>query len=301
MEQQLSQLLEEVIGDRVSGAAQVTRKAAGLISQWIEQTSKPEPENFLELGMMLIQGQPSMAPVINLVNDVLLAMHQAQENGLKAKQGLFEFIHGFTERQSSTLESTIAAALPLVKPGDRIATHSYSSTVRDILLGAKRAGVAFQAIITEGRPNLESRTLAHELSSGGIKVEFVTDMGLFPLMDSIDKVFLGADAVTSSTLVNKAGTCAIAARCRQLGMPCYAFVTQEKFLAPQLEPLFKIVEHSPTEVWGGAPDGVTVRNIYFGRTQLDALSGLACEQGLLRPAQVEALIAKRPVSGLLTG
>jgi len=301
MDARLSELLEDVTSDRTSGAAQVTRKAAALIAGWIEMEPDPLPRNFCELGRAAIKGQPSMAPVINLINDALLELENAEQSHRNYRESLLRFVDGFTDRQHESISQTVNAALSLIHPGDRIATHSYSSTVRDLILEAKKQGIEFELVLTEGRPNLESRTLAKELGDAGVEVEFMTDMGLFAVLDEVKTVFVGADAVTRKLLINKAGTCAVAARCRQLGIPCYSLMTSEKLLAPGLEPLFSIVEHSPAEVWASAPESVKVRNIYFDQTPLDALTGLACEQGLLRPAQIEALIEARETSRLLAG
>lgn len=78
------------------------------------------------------------------------------------------------------LDSLISRnTLKLTKNNSTIITHSYSSTVLNSLVYAKKSGRNFIVICTESRPINEGVKLAEKLGKNKIKVKLIVDPALF--------------------------------------------------------------------------------------------------------------------------
>ena len=135
---------------------------------------------------------------------------------------------------------------------------------------------------------MEGRALAARLAALGIPVTCMTDAALGQALTSADAVLVGADAVTAHWFLNKAGTRMLAAAAATGGVPVYVVASREKFASAAVASRLVIREAAAGEVWSDPPAGVRVRNVYFERTTLDAVTGFITDDGLLDAREARA-------------
>jgi translation initiation factor 2B subunit (eIF-2B alpha/beta/delta family) len=272
--------------DHRSGSAALTRNAGEVLSLLAGSSARSREafKTALETTCrLLVDAQPVMAPLVNLSNAALLAGDRPS----RVKSAVSRFLKGM----DAAGRAVSASAASLLGDGATVMTHSSSETVRRALIQAARAGRRLRVIVTESRPLYEGRAMAEQLGEAGIPVVLIADAALLALMPEADLVMVGADALTSRFLVNKAGTSLAALAARSLGKRFYALAGSEKFVpAPYRLP--QEPPKPPAELLKRPPANVTVRNLYFDATPLAWLTGIVTERGVLRPAELRPLLRR---------
>jgi translation initiation factor eIF-2B subunit delta len=282
-----------IADDNQSGAVELADRAAAQLIQRATTGAGASADAFrhelLVMGWGLIRAQPTMAPLVNLVNSVLWKL-ESVDSPHKMREAVTASSEEF-RRQLRVHEVAIAeAALPLIPDGATIVTNGRSTTVRAALLHAQRAGPRFSVVCAESRPACEGRALARELAESGIAVTLVTDALSVSMVRDAQLALVGADELTREGLVNKAGTYALALACQAHGIPIYGLCGSEKFMPPGYTPPQQS-DKPAEEVWPEAPPGVVVVNHYYDETPLALFAGIVTEKGALTSEGVEAWLA----------
>lgn len=281
--------IDAIRTDHASGAVTLTKRAArafGRLASLAEASSAGRMRSLAAVAARsLVAAQPTMASLVNLANTVLWATEQAAETGA-VRERLRAAADEFLARMDAAGRQLPHYGIPLLGNAACVLTHSYSQTVLDTLLAAHRAGTRLRVICTESRPVCEGVLLARRLSEAGIEVTLATDAAMFSLMAEAEICFTGADAVSGRGVVNKTGTSLLALAAGRRGREIYTLCGSEKFLpagyeAPE-EP-----EKPATEILNPPLPNIRVVNRYFELTPLDLLSGVVCEEGVLKPAEVQ--------------
>jgi ribose 1,5-bisphosphate isomerase len=181
-----------------------------------------------------------------------------------------------------------------IRDGSVIFTHCHSSTVSYLLGKAKKQGKKFEILCTETRPAFQGRITALEMLGLGVKTTFIVDSAARALMNGVDAIFVGADAITSEgNVVNKIGTSAIAVLAHEARKPFYVVSELLKFdpetLCGEYE---KIEERSRNEVWQDAPSELLVRNPAFDVTPRGLIHGVVCEEGIVSPTSLAEVVRR---------
>ncbi|KAF8188415.1 hypothetical protein BJ912DRAFT_904023 [Pholiota molesta] len=120
-------------------------------------------------------------------------------------------------------------AFGFIKDGSVILTHSYSRVVMQTLLLAhkhKRISV----FVTEARPRGLGIKTAEALTAAGVPSTVILDSAVAYVMDKVDFVLVGSEAVVESGgLVNAVGSNQIAIIARAANKPFYALAESYKF------------------------------------------------------------------------
>ncbi len=250
------------------------------------------------VGLEIIKAQPAMAPLFNLINNVLLTAEGTGD--LKAcRVAVKERARDFTRGPEKGWEAMADFAGDLAREGSTILVHSYSATLYRILLALQDRGRRFSVICTESRPLLEGVTLARRLAEKGIHVRLVVDAAAFQLLQQVDLVFVGADTISPGGVINKIGTrgLAMAAQCQDV--PFYVLAGTEKCL-PMDAPVELEKEMRPAgEVLEG-DEPLEVLNFYFDRTPLDLVSGVVTEIGVMEPRGLQEYFGDLKIHRALT-
>jgi translation initiation factor eIF-2B subunit delta len=294
-------LIEDLAADNISGAAEIAGAGAEVLALFADEAEAEDAGSFLRqlatTGKALIQAQPSMAPLFNLVNSALASL-EGTKDVATARKVLKAAAEAYGEQLRLGSERIAKQALALLTSGSSVLTHSRSSTVLATLLLARRRGLDFEVVCTESRPIYEGRTVAASLAQEGIKVTLITDSAAGHGVSRADVVLVGADSVSGDGLVNKVGTYALALAARAKSVPFYALCGTEKFL-PADYPHFHIEEQDPHEVWPGHPPEVKVLNLYFDLTPLEYVSGVVTEEGILSGGALEDILGRLRVHEML--
>jgi translation initiation factor 2B subunit (eIF-2B alpha/beta/delta family) len=288
-----SQVLTAIAANHQAGAAEIAEQAASALIHSINTDESPTADLFrqklLTMGWEFIRAQPTMAPLVNLVNSVLWDIEARDEVAVlrqRAGRAASTFRHRLHMHEAAIAESV----LQLIPEKARVLTISRSSTVLAALRHAHRAGRRFTVICGEGRPGCEGRMLASELSEQGIEATLVVDALAIAMVAQAHLVLVGADHLREHDLVNKIGTYGLALAARANSIPLYALCGSDKFLPPGYRPPPQTTW--PTQqVWDNPPDLVTIRNIYFDHTPLSLVTGIVTEKGVLPTIGIEAWLA----------
>ncbi|KIJ17384.1 hypothetical protein PAXINDRAFT_112327 [Paxillus involutus ATCC 200175] len=142
-------------------------------------------------------------------------------------------------------EKIAELALGFIKDDSVILTHSYSRVVMKTLLRAherKRISV----YVTEARPRGLGLRTHDELTAAGIPCTVVLDSAVSYVMDKVDFVLVGSEAVVESGgLINAVGSNQIAIIAKAANIPFYALAESYKF--HRLFPLsqYDLPTHNP--------------------------------------------------------
>lgn len=120
-------------------------------------------------------------------------------------------------------------AVSFIKDGSVILTHSYSRVVMQTLLLAHKQK-RISVFVTEARPRGLGLKTAEMLTSAGIPSAVILDSAVAYVMERVDFVLVGSEAVVESGgLVNAVGSNQIAIIARAANKPFYALAESYKF------------------------------------------------------------------------
>jgi translation initiation factor eIF-2B subunit delta len=295
-------LIDSIRADNTSGAAVLARKAAMAVLAWADRTAsmpyvawRTELEVF---AMALYRAQPVMAPLFNLVNEVLLAVEAAAasaETQLRVRQTAQAFLDHLDGANQRLATSTLG----LLPRRAHVLTFSYSSSVLAVLLEAHARQTLARVFCTESRPIQEGRGLAQALADAGIAVDFGVDAAITTFAHQAQIVLTGADSITAQGIVNKVGTTSLALAARHVGIPCYVIADRYKWF-PAAASTPEFAQRKPEgEVWPGPPSGVRIWNAYFECTPMSLISGIIGEAGLLMPENLLQRLSDMPIAQAL--
>jgi methylthioribose-1-phosphate isomerase len=198
----------------------------------------------------------------------------------------------------------------LIKDGYTILTHCNAGELATVEYGTALApvrvaweqGKKIQVIADETRPLLQgARLTAYELMRDGIPVTLITDNMAAYVMGKglVDLVIVGADRIVQDAVFNKIGTYGVAILAKEHEIPFYIAAPKSTFDLTRKAKDITIEERSPEEVThiGSkqiAPKGVKVYNPAFDATPLRYVSGIICEDGILRKADFAKFKSAKP-------
>jgi ribose 1,5-bisphosphate isomerase len=161
-----------------------------------------------------------------------------------------------------------------------------------MLSKALKQGKSFEVLCTETRPAFQGRITAKEMVALGVKTTFIVDSAARSLINNVDLVVVGADAITSEgNVVNKIGTGTIAMLAREARKPFYVVSELLKFDPETLHgECERIEERSRDEVWKEAPKELCIRNPAFDVTPRDLIHGIICEEGIIPPQSITEVV-----------
>ncbi|MDZ4719152.1 MAG: translation initiation factor eIF-2B [Roseiflexaceae bacterium] len=301
MESQFAQAIRMLVPEQRFGAAKIAEIAANtLLHRVSSDTGAPDAfrQELLQTGWEIIRARPTMAPLVNLVSNVLWKIE-----GVESPHELHNAVTIATSEFKRQLRQhavhVAEEALNLIEDGSTIVTLSLSTTVQYALSHAQRAGRHFSVICAESRPICEGRHTAEVLASLGIPVTLMADTAALSAVPSAQLVLVGADMLTHRGLVNKTGTFGLAAIARASGVPFYTLCGSTKFLPAKFQP--PVVPDWPaSEVWDQRRLHLTIHNPPCDTTALELVSGIVTERGTLPTAAIEAWLAALRIHPALT-
>jgi len=284
----MAKALWEIKKDTSSGAAELAEQGAKLLLDALKQGQGMEIK---ALGRALIDAQPAMAPMLNLVNYLFHAIESIQDPQAIREKGKIA-VQGFLDSLRTASEKIRGHALGLLKGKKRVMTHSYSSTVLGVLEHAR----GIEVICPEARPLGEGLSTARALGEQGIRVRLVTDFAALSLVGESDLVMVGADAITLEGVVNKIGTYGLALAARDNSVPFYVLAGWEKFLPPPFAQALRIEKKDPQEITQETIPNVAVENRYFDLTPLELITAVVTQAGVISADEVRRQLQGMEVS-----
>lgn len=297
--------IRDLASDRVSGAAEILRRAAAVFSLLTDELINQASPSIEEAQVLirktciaLAKAQPDMSSLLRLASASLSAA-RSEAASLEALHSAADAACVFVESATVSAHDAAMHAGNLIRDESRLLTHSRSSTVLQALIEARRAGKHFEVFATESRPMFEGRKLANELSSERIKVTVIADAAPSLFIERSDLIMIGADMLTPENLVNKIGTKIIALAAIERGVPMYAVCDTSKFIAADYFGDVIREGRNTGELRSNAREEVAVENDYFEPTPLAYLTGVITERGALSNSEASACAREAYVDPLL--
>ncbi len=296
-EQSCHQAVEDIRKDNVSGASEISRKAASAFALFAAESHNRSASEFfgglLRLGADLVLAQPHMASVFNLVNSVLYSIEQSQQ--LCTPQELAELTkqkaEEFTAGSLSAVQLIAERGETLIQDGCKVLTFSASGSILAILKKAKENGKSFQVVVCESRPMLEGRLLARFLGNARIPVTLIADAAVGLFGKGMDLYLVGADSVSEEAFVNKIGTFSLGLLSREFGVPLFVACERSKFIASDWR-ISPLVDGNPEELLDDELLNVRVNNPYFEEVPLAFCRQVITNEGFLPPSEIPHYIRK---------
>jgi len=172
----------------------------------------------------------------------------------------------------------------IIKNKDIVFTHCHSSTVVDSMIYAKKKKKKFEVYNTETRPLFQGRKTSIELKRAKIKsTQFVDSAAMIALTKrqgtkKADKVFLGADAILKTGVINKVGSGMFSKIAYGNKTPVYIVTDSWKFSPKKL----KMEKRSFKEVWKKQKSfGINIKNPAFEFIPKKYIKAIVSELGVL--------------------
>jgi ribose 1,5-bisphosphate isomerase len=279
---------------KIRGAAEIARAAANALAIASMNIKASNPDEFLEelrkVKNLLLSTRPT---AVSLPNALMYIMHRveiAYKKGMsieELREIAIKAAEDFKKNSIEAIKKISEIGAKRIKNGDVIMTHCNSSVVISILKEAKRQGKEFEVIVTETRPRFQGRLTAKALAEAGIPVTLIIDSAVRYFMPKVDKVIVGADAITANgAVVNKIGTSQIALAAHEARVRVFVGAETYKFSPSTiLGELVEIEERPAEEVipLEELPKGVKVANPAFDITPPEYIDIIITEKGIIPP------------------
>lgn len=259
--------IEELAQDHLSGARECTKKALDLL---LTPTSL---EELIPFAKRVVRTKPEITSILRTVDHCLSV---ANEAGLDVMKEEIQRLKMELDHASATIAKQ-AAYLPA--HGDQILTHSGSETVFEALVQAHSLR-EIEVIVTESRPMFEGRKMAEALADRGVPTIIVTDAAGASMLPYCQAIWIGADTIGKSFIVNKVGTFPLALVAKSLNIPVFVLSDSWKIL-PKGRGYHPRDHHPGNEVLPTAHQHLRVLNPYFEKVPLDLVKGIVTEKGMI--------------------
>eukprot|EP01025_Chloroclados_australasicus_P053144 TRINITY_DN6228_c0_g2_i1.p1 TRINITY_DN6228_c0_g2~~TRINITY_DN6228_c0_g2_i1.p1 ORF type:complete len:352 (-),score=46.14 TRINITY_DN6228_c0_g2_i1:559-1578(-) len=194
----------------------------------------------------------------------------------------------FTELSSQARSTAAELGARFIHNNSVVLLHGFSRVVSTLLQKAVNQGKTFKVIVTEGRPDGTGIEMAKHLQKIGLQVTMILDTAIAYIMEKVDLVLVGAEAVVESGgIINRLGTYQIAICAKAFNKPMY--VAAESYKFARLYPLNQSdfpLETKPAGFEPLLPDNATVDNPSRDYTPPNYITLLFTDLGVLTPAAV---------------
>jgi translation initiation factor 2B subunit (eIF-2B alpha/beta/delta family) len=229
----LEEAVRDAEKDRRSGASEIADRLAGTVARVGARLPKRE---VLAGLARVVRAHPAMAPIRALL--ARLRREPGSAIAPAAKEFRMEARHGFRR--------VVDEGAKLVRHGSVVAIHSWSGTVIDALARAHSLRRRFSLLASVSGGHGEHAAGLFEAM--GVTTCVQREETFLRSLAVADLVLLGADAVTPRAVVNAAGTRAVAAHARRLGVPVYVLADPTKFVRGPLRGVSRDVRFDRTSI-----------------------------------------------------
>jgi len=284
------------IEDNVThGATALAEHAAETLALTAQRSTADTPEGVFEdveqVARVLLPSRPSLSAVTNSVVRLVTAIvkHRYDYEDVDAFKAFVSASAGKLVNSEEQAKHSVAEHIRnLVKPGSTVITLGYSDTVIETLAPLASRGI--RVYVGEGRPLCEGRDSSRTLADAGVNVTLLTDAAMGHYAGYATLALVGGDTVQrDGSLINKSGTYLLALAARDKNVPFYAACQTLKF---QLGVASAGLGEKDAVQLGEPIPGVAGKALCFDLTPARLVTYIVTENGLIKPNEVESVIAK---------
>ncbi|MEM0249318.1 MAG: initiation factor 2B [Desulfurococcaceae archaeon] len=247
--------------------------------------------DLLEILEKVLAERPASMATINALREISTYF---LENGV---DGLAEYIGKMRSNYDAALWKSAEVASRRVESGDRIFTNSNSLAVRRLLKVLRDQNKDIAVYVSESRPGNEGVLIAEYAESLGFNVYLMVDSAVRFFVKDIDKVFVGAEAISANgAVVSKVGTSLVALVAKEARKRVFVVAPTMKFSYETIHgELLKIPEGgieliTDIEKDRELPRGFTARVPLYDVTPAEYVDAVATEYGLVAPQAIPMLL-----------
>jgi ribose 1,5-bisphosphate isomerase len=278
---------------RIRGAGRIARAGASALGGFAEAYGGGNLESFLsdleDAKATLLASRPT---AVSLWNGVHASVKGAADcaDVVEAAALVAANSVAFVSRSEKAVQQIARYGAKRIQDGDVVMTHCNSSAAIGVIKEAHAQGKDIRVYATESRPWRQGILTVNDLASAGVDTTLIIDSAVRAVMKKVDKVFVGADTVTShGALVNKIGTSQVALAAHEARVQFYVCSETYKFSPMTLfGDMVTIEEREVGEVVreGELPREAKVFNPVFDSTPARYIDAIITELGLMSPGSV---------------
>ncbi|HKM09002.1 MAG TPA: ribose 1,5-bisphosphate isomerase [Candidatus Methanomethylophilaceae archaeon] len=293
MTDNIKETAESIRNMTIRGAGRIARTGAsalGDLARNYKGTSLDEfKDEVKESADILIASRPTAVSLWNGVKSTIRGIGSTQTLE-EAKELVRSNADEFVSISAKAVDTIAKIGANRIKSGDVVLTHCNSSAAIGVLKEAHRQGKEMKVYATESRPWRQGILTVNELSDAGIDTTLIIDSAVRSVMNKVDKVFVGADTITShGALINKIGTSQIALAAHEARVQFYVCSETYKFSSETIfGDMVTIEERDVDEVVkeGEIPEGVKIFNPVFDSTPAAYIDAIITDVGVIHPGSV---------------
>jgi len=219
----MSNFIENSHETTFQGLYLAMKKASGQIAKMVE-----EDQN-ISNGRSTLTLKAVSEIMLNLINKHISSKLNEEFSILKKK--LVSISNDFYLMSLFAKDKISKSFLQTLRNKMNIMVHGFSQTVLHALIHAHETGLNFKVYVTESRPENSGVMCTRKLDEYGITNELILDNSVGFIMEKIDCIVVGADAVVENGgIINKMGTFTIAISAKCFKKPVYVLCESLKFL-----------------------------------------------------------------------
>jgi len=308
---EVKQIAEDIKEMKIRGAGELARAAVNALKIACEKSSAKNAQDFLGdlrvVARTLLETRPT---AVSLPNGIRYVMHRINQAGQQSQEveGLRSAGIGaakeFISNSRTAMERIGDIGARRIKDGDVLLTHCNSSAAISVIKTAWQTGKRIRVYATETRPRFQGRITASILLKQGIPVTMIIDDAARHFMKDVDKVIVGADAVTANgAVVNKIGTSMIALAAKECNVRTFVAAETYKF-SPEtmIGEVVAIEQRSTDEIISKAElqqlPNLEVKNPSFDVTPPEYIDLIITERGITPPQG--AILILQELMGTIT-
>ncbi len=300
MDQNVVSISQDIRDMKIRGAGRIARAGADAMGKFAEGYSGKDMATFKkdleEATKVILDSRPTAVSLWNGVQASIRGARSA-ESVDEAKRIIATNSARFIKESNEAVRHIAEIGAKRIEDGDTIVTHCNSSVAIGVIVEAHRQGKDIKVYATESRPWRQGILTVNDLSKAGVDTTLIIDSAVRLVMKKVDKVFVGADTITShGALINKIGTSQVALAAKEARVQFYTCSETYKFSPISLEgDLVKIEEREVSEVVrpGEIPADVKVYNPVFDVTPAQYIDGIVTELGLISPGSVYDILERK--------
>lgn len=279
------------------------------LALWMNSQGDLEEKKILAAGEFLKSARPTavnLAFEVDRATDYMLSLMKQNETKATIYNKLIQFGHDqilSLEKKNQKMADFAAEELKSLY-GDRplrLMTHCNTGflacgcigTALGVISNYNKLGKVEQVWVDETRPYMQgTRLTAFELTKEKIPFKIVVEGAASYLMKNkkVDAIFVGADRIVANgDTANKIGTSTLSIVAHHYGIPFYVVAPLSSFdttmpdgshIEIEMRPDEEITQYKGQQV---APMGAKTENPSFDVTDHKLITGIICENGMIRP------------------
>lgn len=296
----VAETAEKIRTMEIRGAGRIARAGAEALGGFAASYDGTTLEGFLEelsdAKRILLDSRPTAVSLWNGVHATVRGADGAKTLA-DAKAVVSRNASEFCRRSEIAVEEIARIGARRIQDGDTILTHCNSSAALGTIIEACRQGKDIKVYATESRPWRQGILTVNALADAGVDVTMIIDSAVRSVMKKVDKVFVGADTITSQgALINKVGTSQLALAAHEARVQFYVCAETYKFSPMTLfGDMVTIEERDISEVVrpGEVRDSVKIFNPVFDSTPAVYIDAIITELGMMSPGSVYGVLAEQ--------